>query len=656
MDHIAQTLAEAQEKIVAKEFEAALHILNDLPAKSEQTSEILYLQAVCNRYLNQLDRALKCLERLKNLSPDHGRAHQEEGHTYRAKGNLGSALRAYERANFYNPALESSLRSRIDILRQTNQTYRIEQVQNQLDYLLNLPKPLVAVTDLISQGKLLKAENLCRHFMTQVPDHVEGMRLLAELGIRLGVLDDAEYLLETAVALEPKNIQARIDYISALRKRQNYEKALTQSKELLKGAPKNQQFRSIFAIECMQTGDFDTAIKVFDEILNDLPDDPITHTAKGHALKTKGLFDDAVGSYKMAIQSNRGHGEAYYALANLKTYRFGQTEMDLMVELIQDPNLSFMDRVYMSFSLGKAYEDGKDFSRSFKFYEKGNKLKKTQSRYSAKKMTEEFRLQKIVCDQTFFSAKNGVGHSSSAPIFIVGLPRAGSTLLEQILSSHSQVDGTLELPNILSLSQQLRRRSINNTTPGYPSILDKLENEEFFLFGKKFIEDTLIHRQGSSYFIDKMPNNFRHLGLIKLILPNAKVIDARRNAMDCCFSGFKQLFAEGQEFSYDLSDLGQYYKDYVELMTHWNEVLPDFVLRVNNEDVIDDLEGEVRRMLDFCGLEFEEQCLYFYKNKRNVRTPSADQVRQPVSKSGVARWKPYEEFLLPLKNSLGPWV
>jgi tetratricopeptide (TPR) repeat protein len=406
----------------------------------------------------------------------------------------------------------------------------------------------------------------------------------------------------------------------------------------------------------MQTGDFDTAIKVFDEILNDLPDDPITHTAKGHALKTKGLFDDAVGSYKMAIQSNRGHGEAYYALANLKTYRFGQTEMNLMVELIQDPNLSFMDRVYMSFSLGKAYEDGKDFSRSFKFYEKGNKLKKTQSRYSAKKMTEEFRLQKIVCDQTFFSAKNGVGHSSSAPIFIVGLPRAGSTLLEQILSSHSQVDGTLELPNILSLSQQLRRRSINNATPGYPSILDKLENEEFFLFGKKFIEDTLIHRQGSAYFIDKMPNNFRHLGLIKLILPNAKVIDARRNAMDCCFSGFKQLFAEGQEFSYDLSDLGQYYKDYVELMTHWNEVLPDFVLRVNNEDVIDDLEGEVRRMLDFCGLEFEEQCLYFYKNKRNVRTPSADQVRQPVSKSGVARWKPYEEFLLPLKNSLGPWV
>jgi tetratricopeptide (TPR) repeat protein len=511
----------------------------------------------------------------------------------------------------------------------------------------------VAVTDLISQGKLLKAENLCRQFMTQVPNHVEGMRLLAEIGIRLGVLDDAEYLLETAVALEPENTQARIDYISALRKRQNYEKALTQSRELLKGAPKNHQFRSIFAIESMQTGDFDTAIQIFDEILNDLPDDPLTHTTKGHALKTIGRSDDAVRSYKMAIRSNRGHGEAYYALANLKTYRFDQNEMSLLAELVEDPNLSFMDRVYMSFSLGKAYEDGKDFPQSFKFYEKGNKLKKTQSRYSAEKMSEEFELQKSVCDRAFFSARNGVGNVSGAPIFIVGLPRAGSTLLEQILSSHSKVDGTLELPNILSLSQQLRRRTVNDETIGYPGVLKKLENEEFCRFGEKFIEDTQIHRQGSPYFIDKMPNNFRHIGLIKLILPNAKIIDARRNAMDCCFSGFKQLFAEGQEFSYDLADLGQYYKDYVKLMTHWDEVLPNFVLRVNNEDVIDDLEGEVRRMLDFCGLDFEEECLHFYKNKRNVRTPSAEQVRQPVSKFGVARWKPYEEFLLPLKNSLG---
>ena len=360
MEDIAQTLVEAKEKIVAKEFEAALKLLDDSPAEIEKSTEALYLQAVCNRYLNQFDRALSCLEKLKSLSPDHGRAHQEEGHTYRTMGKFGHALRAYERANFYNSALESSFRSQIDILRKTNQTHRIEQVQNQLDYLLKLPKPLVAVTDLISQGKLLKAENLCRQFMTQVPNHVEGMRLLAEIGIRLGVLDDAEYLLETAVALEPENTQARIDYISALRKRQNYEKALTQSRELLKGAPKNHQFRSIFAIESMQTGDFDTAIQIFDEILNDLPDDPLTHTTKGHALKTIGRSDDAVRSYKMAIRSNRGHGEAYYALANLKTYRFDQNEMSLLAELVEDPNLSFMDRVYMSFSLGKAYEDGKD--------------------------------------------------------------------------------------------------------------------------------------------------------------------------------------------------------------------------------------------------------------------------------------------------------
>ena len=653
MSTLADTLEEIQRKIIAKEFKLALESLNLLLAQKEPPPDALYMQAVCYRYTNQLQLALKSLDQLKQVWPDHGRAHQEEGHTYRALGKLELALRAYERAFYYNPALESSLRAQIELLNRKEQADRVQRVQTQLEYLLNLPKPLISVIDLISQGKLIKAEDLCRKFMQKVPRHIEGMRLLADIGIRLGVLEDAEFLLESAVALDPANTKARIDYINALRKRQKYTKALSQAEQLTTSAPGNLQFQSIFAIECMQTGDFETALEKFDAILKKLPGDAVTLTSRGHALKTRGDSNEAVDSYHKAIHYHHAHGEAYYSLANLKTYRFNDGEISSMQQMAKDGNLSFMDRVYLNFALGKGHEDATNYSESFRYYQQGNFLKKSQSRYKADQMTQELQLQKEFFDTTFFSSYGNLGFEAKDPIFILGLPRAGSTLLEQILSSHSGIDGTLELPNILSLSQRLRRLSTKDQVPGYPQIFAFLEKAQFREFGKIYIEDTEIHRQGAPMFIDKMPNNFRHIGLIKLILPNAKIIDARRNPMDCCFSGFKQLFAEGQEFSYDLRDIGQYYRDYLDLMAHWDSVLPGFILRVNNEDVIDDLEGQVRRMLDFCGLKFEESCLNFHRTKRNVRTPSAEQVRKPVSRAGVSSWKPFEEFLTPLKETLG---
>ncbi|MDD9896022.1 MAG: sulfotransferase, partial [Gammaproteobacteria bacterium] len=523
----------------------------------------------------------------------------------------------------------------------------------QLEHLLSLPKPLIAVMDLVAQGKLLKAEELCKKFMRQVPHNVEGMRLLADIAIRLGVLEEAEYLLESALELEPANTRARIDYIGALRKRQQYDKALSAAKILLESQPDNLQFKSLFAIECMQSGNFDRALTVFDEILQSLPADPVTLTSKGHALKTKGDSDKAVACYHAAINANHGHGEAFYSLANLKTYRFNESEVAAMAALSNNSNLSFMDRVYINFALGKAYEDIGNYTAAFEHYQSGNALKKSQSRYQADRMTEELAAQKNLFTKDFLESQNGAGHPAKDPIFILGLPRAGSTLLEQILSSHSEIDGTLELPNILSLSQRLRRKMVEDTTPGYPAILKRLNAENFASFGKEYIEDTFCHRQGARRFIDKMPNNFRHIGLIKLILPNAKIIDARRNPLDCCWSGYKQLFAEGQEFTYDLSDIGQYYRDYVDLMSHWDNVIPEFVLRVNNEDVIEDLEGQVQRILEFCELPFEESCLNFHQTQRNVRTPSADQVRKPVSRAGVAQWKPFEAHLAPLQKALG---
>lgn len=656
MADASRQLEEIQRRIMAREFSSALQALDSLISTGQSVPEALYMKAVCHRYCDQIELALLAIKQLKELSPDHGRAHQEEGHSYRAIGQWERAVHAYERAYHYNRALEASLRAQLDLLRSANQTERAQQVQTRLDKFMALPKPLVSVMDLVSQGKLLKAEEHCRRFMLQVPHHAEGMRVLADIGVRLGALDDAEFLLETALVLKPASPEIRIDYIRTLRKRQKYVLALGEAQTLLKSDPDNPMYRSIYAIECMQTGDFDKALDAFNEVLELLPADPVTLTSKGHALKTKGDTEDAIASYHRAIGAHRAHGEAYYSLANLKTYRFSVNEMEAMTELVKDSDLAFMDRVYLNFALGKAHEDAKQYSESFNYYKQGNALKKSQSRYRAEQMSEELQAQKQFFSTQFFAQAGSTGVSASDPIFILGLPRSGSTLLEQILSSHSQIDGTLELPNILSLSQRLRRLSIDAQKPGYPQVLLGLSREKLVEYGQAYIEETRIHRQGAPLFIDKMPNNFRHIGLIKLILPNAKIIDARRNPLDCSFSCFKQLFAEGQEFTYDLQDIGQYYRDYLDLMRHWDDVLPGFVLRVNNEDVIDDLEGQVQRMLDFCGLPFEEACLNFHRTKRNVRTPSAEQVRQPVSREGVEKWKAFEEYLAPLKDTLGPEI
>lgn len=651
---IAKDLEAAQKLIQARQFSPALAALESLLESHPDDAEALYMQAVCLRYTKQYPAALETLIRLKSLLPEHGRAHQEEGYNQRALGNVAGALQAFERACFYNPALEASYKARIELINTQSDRSRLPQIQEQLKQLLAMPKPLVGVVDLISMGKLLRAEELCRQFLKKVPHHIEAMRLLADIGMRLGILEDAELLLKSASTLAPQNVRVHIDYIQVLQKRQQHAAALNQASSLLEREPSNPQYQSIFAVQCMQSGDFDGALGTFEGILKTLPNDPITLTSKGHALKTKGDTDSAIQSYKKAISAYPRHGEAFFSLANLKTYRFSESEMEHMLGLQADPNLSFMEKVHVCFALGKAFEDRADIQESFAYYEKGNGMKKSQSKYDKDQVSQELELQHELVTQALMESRQDSGYASPDPIFIVGMPRAGSTLIEQILSSHSQVDGTLELPNVLSLSQKLRRQAVQGSTPGYPKILESLDQNEFAQFGRDFIEDTRVHRQSAPYFIDKMPNNFRHLGLIKLMLPNAKIIDARRNPLDCCFSGFKQLFAEGQEFSYSLEDIGQYYKDYIRLMAHWDEVLPGFVLRVHNEDVIEDLDTQVKRMLDFCGLPFEQACIDFHKTQRNVRTPSSEQVRRPVNRSGVDQWKKYEAYLSPLIETLGP--
>lgn len=461
-------------------------------------------------------------------------------------------------------------------------------------------------------------------------------------------------MLESAAEFEPDNIQIKIDSIGVLRKRQKFSEALNAAKKLYDSQPNNPQFTSLYAIEKMQMGDYENALRLFDDVLKILPQDAITLTSRGHALKTQGSQKDAIASYQAAITANPWHGDAYYALSNLKTYRFSEDEVSKLLALEQREELEPASKVHIAFALGKAFEDEHNYARAFECYSQGNRLKQQQSNYSADNMSQELMAQRSYFTCDVLESRKTEGFAAPDPIFIVGLPRAGSTLLEQILSSHSLVDGTLELPNILSTAQKIKRQARDSGGKPYPEALQNFSDEQLYSLGEQYIEETRIHRQGAPFLIDKMPNNFRHIGLIKLILPNAKIIDARRHPMACCFSGFKQLFAEGQEFSYDLIDIGHYYNDYVQLMSHWDSVAPNAVLRVHYEDVVANLETEVTRILDYCGLPFETACLNYHQTERAVRTASSEQVRQPIYSEGVEQWTHFKEFLVTLEETLKP--
>lgn len=642
-----ETEALAQKALQAGDFAQGLALVEPVLATDPGDGEALYMAAVALRYLARHDEAADMLARLHSVMPEYGRAWQEAGHLARAQNKPGAAIAAYQRATRFNPALDASWRALAEL--QTGAAARNAQMQAQR--IASLPRELVAVTHHLHEGRVLRAEEICRHFLRANPKSVEGMRLLAQIGMKLGILDDAEFLLESARMFEPENVQVRLDYIDALRRRQKFDRAREEAESLYESDPGNPLFQSHLAIESMQTGDYERAFALFEKVLEKVPGDPATLTSRGHALKTTGDTDKAIESYRAAFAAKPDHGDAWYALANLKTYRFTDGEMAAMEEQVARPDLAFMDRVHLSFALGKAHEDRKDYEASFAHYERGNALKRAQTRYSADTMSEELAKQRELCTAELFVKHQGQGHKAPDPIFILGLPRAGSTLLEQILASHSKVDGTMELPDILALAHRLRGRKAGQSR--YPEVLQDLSPEQLEAFGKQYIENTAIHRQGAPFFIDKMPNNFRHIGLIHLILPNARIIDARRAPMDCCFSGFKQLFAEGQEFTYGLTEVGRYFSDYVDLMQHWDDVLPGRVLRVQHEDVLDDPEGQIRRMLDYCELEFEEACLNFHKTDRAVRTASSEQVRQPINRAGQGAWEPFDPWLGELREALG---
>ena len=646
-------LSEATDAVKDGSFEHALNLLKVILKDHPDHIDSLYLAAVSSRYLKQYEDSKKYIENLLSIAPDMGRAYQELGHLNRDLGDEEQAVVHYRQACELNPALMAGWKFLYQYFVKNNNKPAADHAFEQITKLQSLPGVLLYIDQILNEGRLGMAEAKCRAFLKENPTHTYAMSLLAEIANRMGYFDDAEFLLEKAVEFRPEDGDLRMKYASVLRKKQKFAKTMEQVNILCDKYPENLNYQAQKASEIMQNGDHEEAITLLDHILSKNPYNFSTLTSKGHAQKTLGRTDQAIKSYQSAYQIKPDHGEAFFSLANLKTYSFNDSELDSMREQVGRVDLSLRDKAYFHFALAQGCEANGEYDEAFFHLEKGNRIKNDQSQYSIERMEKELQAQIDVCDDNFFRDLGNGGHQAKDPIFILGLPRAGSTLIEQILASHSMIDGTLELPNILSIAQSLRGDDIYGKLGNYPKSMESLTLEQREDLGRGYIEDTRMHRKDAPMFTDKMPNNFRHIGLIHLIMPNAKIIDARRYSLDCCFSMFKQLFAQGQEFSYGLAEAGSYYKSYVRLMDHWNRVLPNKILRVNNEDIIEDLEGQVRRMLEFLELPFEEECISFYETDRSVRTASSEQVRRPINKEGMERWKPYSRNLKPLLNHLG---
>ena len=595
------------------------------------------------------------LAALAAQEPGFAAAQFELGLVLAALGRGPAAIKALRSAVRLDPSLAPAWRALGDQLALAGDEQAADQAYaRQIKASVNDPHLLEAASALVD-NRLAVAEKLLRDFLKRRPADAAAIRMLAEVGARLGRYDHAETLLARCLELAPGFEAARHNYAVVLHRQNKAAEAIAQTDLLLAKAPRNPGYRNLKAAALVRIGEYGQAIGLYETLLDQHPNLPLGWMSYGHALKTVGRTTDSIRAYRTSITQLPRLGEAYWSLANLKTFRFEDADIQAMRAQLERSDLTDEDRFHLHFALGKALEDAGLYADSFEHYRQGAALRRAGVTYDPAETHGHVLRSKALFTAGFFGERAGMGCQAPDPIFIVGLPRAGSTLIEQILSSHSAVEGTMELPDVIAIARRLGGRKRRRDISAYPEVLAELPAEELRALGEEYLERTRIQRKlGRPFFIDKMPNNFAHLGLIHLILPRSRIIDARRHPLGCCFSAFKQHFARGQNFTYDLHELGRYYADYVELMAHFDAVLPGRVHRVIYEQMVADPEAEVRRLLDSCGLPFEAACLKFYENERAVRTASAEQVRQPIFSDAVDHWRNYEPWLGPLKAALGP--
>jgi predicted Zn-dependent protease len=652
---------------LAAALEHTTRLLNRDPVlAAEQAGEILkvvpghptatLLLGIARRAAGDPAAALEALAPLIAAQPNWAAAHYEMGITLSALDRRADALAALRRAVALKQDLPDAWREIGDLLIFQGDANGADAAYAQHIKASTQDPRLMAAAHALCENKIGHAEMLLREHLKRHPTDVAAIRMFAEVAGRLRRYQDAENLLVRCLELAPSFNAARYNYAMALYRQNRSIAALQQVDLLMASEPRNSGYRNLRAVVLTNIGEYQEALEIYADVLAKHPDQSRIWMSYGHALASAGRQSDSIAAYRRCIALTPALGEAYYSLANLKTFRFEEAELRAMRERLQGPELTDEDRAHFHFAIAKALEDSKCFPESFDHYVKANSLRCARVGWEPAQNTALVQRSKATFTQEFFAARRGFGAPAADPIFIVGLPRAGSTLVEQILASHSNVEGTMELPDIMAMATTLGNRPADQECI-YPGVLAQMSAAECLALGEQYLAQTRIQRKTARpFFIDKMPNNYLHIGLIRLILPRAKIIDARRHPMACCFSAFKQNFAQGQRYSYSLEHLARYYRDYVDLMAHFDRVAPGAIHRVIYENLVNDAAGEIRRLLDFCGLSFEPATLSFYENDRAVRTASSQQVRKPIFREGLDQWRNYEPWLEPLRLALGDLV
>jgi tetratricopeptide (TPR) repeat protein len=644
---------------------AAKLLVSSPDLAAEQATEILkvapghpvatIILGASHRARGDAPGALAILEPLARAYPDWVSTHYELGLALGLAGRASDAVAALRRAVELKPEMGDAWRALGDNLTALGDVPGADTAYARHIRSSTRDPRLLVPAAALCEGNIPVAERLLRDHLKRFPTDVVAIRMLAEVAARLGRYRDSEKLLARCLELAPGFNAARHNLAIILQRQDRFAEALHEVERLLQQDPSDSGGRNLKAALLGRLGEVQQSVEIYRQVLDQFPAHPKVWHSYGHALRTAGRQPESIAAYRRTSELSPGFGEAYWSLANLKTFRFSADDVQRMLEQLDRQDLSVEDRFHFHFALGKAYEDAGDYGQSFDHYAEGNRLRRSVIVYEADAVSERVEQTKALFTREFVESRTGGGAQAADPIFIVGMPRAGSTLLEQILSSHSLVEGTMELPDIGAIARDLGGRNKGSEVSAYPGILATLGADELRALGERFLETTRVQRKTDApYFVDKNPNNWMHAGLIHLILPNARIIDARRHPMSCCFSVFKQHFARGNRFSYDLGELGRYYRDYVDLMAHFDVVMPGRVHLSIYERVVEDTEAEVRRLLGYCGLPFEEGCLRFYENERAVRTASSEQVRRPIYRDALEQWTHYRPWLGPLEESLGP--
>ncbi|EJL31821.1 sulfotransferase family protein [Caulobacter sp. AP07] len=651
---LATALAHAQRLLAVDPRLAAEQARAILEAVPRHAGATLMLAAAL-RLSDELEPALAVVDPLARALVNAPEVQLEHGLILARLGRTQAAIAAFKRAVALEPTLAEAWRGLAEGLELVGDEAGAQAAQAQRIRAGVHDPALMAAASALVDNRLGPAEQILRDYLAAKPAEPAAIRMLAEVVARLGRHDDAEALLVRCLKLAPGFTAARHNLATVVYRQGRSEEALVHLDQLLAGEPRNPAYANLKAAALARIGEYAQAIGLYEDVLARYPRQPKGWMSYGHALKTVGRSVDCVAAYRKAVDQAPALGEAWWSLANMKTYRFSDADLAAMEGQLARADLEDEDRFHLHYALGKAHEDAARYAESFAHYDRGAALRRAQIAYDPETISRHVARSRATLTAELFAARAGQGCPAPDPVFILGLPRSGSTLIEQILASHSAVEGTMELPDITSMARRLGGAGTTKDPSAYPEILATLSPEDLKALGEEFLERTRVQRKtGRPFFIDKMPNNFAHIGLIALALPNAKIIDARRHPMGCCFSGFKQHFARGQNFSYGLADIGRYYADYVALMAHYDAVLPGRVHRVIYESMVADPEREIRALLDYCGLPFEASCLNFHENDRAVRTASSEQVRQPIFKDAVEHWQHYEPWLEPLKTALGP--